>query len=347
MSKRASSKKKPVGIAIGSEETATVAPVPLKAEEDSGYVADIPVQEKVIGCMADINTINAMANDDETKLNTKMSPSQKVYIQTLHPSFKHNPPNETMLRVNGLDTKTDQTKSEDSNKLSVASSSSSTPKRRGRSVSPAPPVTRSSTAAKKTSATASKKIEVETPRKSEERSVMIDESIDRDSLVLFEDPYNTMSEPMAQDEDDKIVNIKIEYNKTSLSSKQKGSSSLSRTLTYEENDDDDEKKNIQKQQNGHYSNSMHQNKKIKTTSKMSNGEEEEPYKTFICTDHHTIFPLGASSVVIAYDHKHAIRQLDKELKKQGFMTYEEKPYTIVEINTFEPRAYILSTGDLA
>jgi len=69
------------------------------------------------------------------------------------------------------------------------------------------------------------------------------------------------------------------------------------------------------------------------------------YKTYVCTDHDSHYPVGCASIVVARDTRHAIRLLDKELKKHGLMPYVECPYTFDEIGQEDGCATVLLSGD--
>lgn len=68
-------------------------------------------------------------------------------------------------------------------------------------------------------------------------------------------------------------------------------------------------------------------------------------KTFVCTDHDRFYPVGAASIVFAYDEETAQMLLDSALKARGLKTSDESPYTLREISSNSQYAMILVDGN--
>ncbi len=63
---------------------------------------------------------------------------------------------------------------------------------------------------------------------------------------------------------------------------------------------------------------------------------------YTCTDHDGHW-VGVASVVVAPSEEIARRLLRTELQSHGLSG--NKPFTLVEINLAEPRAFVLQDGD--
>ena len=68
-------------------------------------------------------------------------------------------------------------------------------------------------------------------------------------------------------------------------------------------------------------------------------------KLYTCTDHDSVWPTGVASIVIAGSEARARMVLDVALRKQGLKTYNECPYTLVEIDVSVEQAIILQDRD--
>jgi hypothetical protein len=65
-------------------------------------------------------------------------------------------------------------------------------------------------------------------------------------------------------------------------------------------------------------------------------------KVFTCTDHKGHWPVGVASVVVADSETGARQLLDRELRLHGLAPSD---YTLQEISTELPRAFVLTDGD--
>ena len=66
-------------------------------------------------------------------------------------------------------------------------------------------------------------------------------------------------------------------------------------------------------------------------------------KVFTCTDHEGHWPVGVASVVVAADETEARDLLLVELRSRGLR--HDEPFTLEEIRTDRPRAFVLMDGD--
>ena len=64
-------------------------------------------------------------------------------------------------------------------------------------------------------------------------------------------------------------------------------------------------------------------------------------RVFTCTDHNGHW-VGVASVVVADDEAAARSLLDTELKTHGL---QPNAYSLQEINTAQPRAFVLQSGN--
>ena len=67
------------------------------------------------------------------------------------------------------------------------------------------------------------------------------------------------------------------------------------------------------------------------------------FKTYICTDHDSHYPVGSASVVNAKSKNAAILLLDKELIANGLKPFELYPYTLKIVK--DGQAIVLCNGD--
>jgi hypothetical protein len=67
-------------------------------------------------------------------------------------------------------------------------------------------------------------------------------------------------------------------------------------------------------------------------------------KVYTCTDHFSKYPVPAVSLVVANDRNSATLLLNAELKRVNCEDYNSHAYTINELDTSNPNAFILSTG---
>jgi hypothetical protein len=67
-------------------------------------------------------------------------------------------------------------------------------------------------------------------------------------------------------------------------------------------------------------------------------------KVFYSTTFNGHWPVGVAAVVVASDSKFAAKRLEIELKKQG-LEQEIKPESLIEIDLYDPKVYMLNNGD--
>jgi len=65
---------------------------------------------------------------------------------------------------------------------------------------------------------------------------------------------------------------------------------------------------------------------------------------YTCVDHGGHWPVGVASVVVAGDETQARGLLDTQLREHG-LNPDKPKYTLLRINTDEPRAFVLRDGD--
>lgn len=68
-------------------------------------------------------------------------------------------------------------------------------------------------------------------------------------------------------------------------------------------------------------------------------------KVFTCNDHNGYWPVGTASVIVAEDKDVATRLLDVALKDKKLKPSELEAYTLVELDTRNPGAFILNDGN--
>jgi hypothetical protein len=66
---------------------------------------------------------------------------------------------------------------------------------------------------------------------------------------------------------------------------------------------------------------------------------------YVCTDHDRHYPVGAASVVIAWNENQARVLLDEQLIAQGLKPFTKHPYTLKLIQADFSAAFILVNGD--
>jgi hypothetical protein len=66
-------------------------------------------------------------------------------------------------------------------------------------------------------------------------------------------------------------------------------------------------------------------------------------KIYTCTDHEGHWPVGVCSVIVANSEEEAAKLLAIELHKHGL--HKNKPFTLQELDTTSPRAFVLRDGD--
>lgn len=66
-------------------------------------------------------------------------------------------------------------------------------------------------------------------------------------------------------------------------------------------------------------------------------------KVFTCNDHEGFWPVGVASVIVAADETEARDLLKVELRSHGLKS--EQPFTLREIRTDRPRAFVLMDGN--
>lgn len=64
---------------------------------------------------------------------------------------------------------------------------------------------------------------------------------------------------------------------------------------------------------------------------------------YTCTDHDGLWPVPVASVVVANSEAEARTLLMAELHEHGLD--EKKPFTLRQIQTEKPQAFVLSNGD--
>lgn len=67
---------------------------------------------------------------------------------------------------------------------------------------------------------------------------------------------------------------------------------------------------------------------------------------FWCSSHDVLPPLGPGTIISDQDHRHAQQMFDTVLFQKGLKTFDEMPYTLVELQKDKPRVIILFNGDL-
>ena len=67
-------------------------------------------------------------------------------------------------------------------------------------------------------------------------------------------------------------------------------------------------------------------------------------KIFYCEDHDTLWPVGATSIMSAPDKESAKIILERALKDAGLKTFDEEPYTLIELPLDKP-VIVFNDGD--
>lgn len=68
-------------------------------------------------------------------------------------------------------------------------------------------------------------------------------------------------------------------------------------------------------------------------------------KTFICTDHDGVWPVGVASVIFANDEAEARRLLDEALVASHLQPSSQEPYSLQCVESSSPKAIILNDGN--
>lgn len=68
-------------------------------------------------------------------------------------------------------------------------------------------------------------------------------------------------------------------------------------------------------------------------------------KVYVCTDHDRHYPVGAASIVIAWNETQARELLDVKLIERGLKPYAQSEYTLEVVETDFSAAFVLVDGN--